>query len=245
MASGKDVWEAIAEREAYFGVATFDRYLAGELDESARNEFFESGREHVQLVFEELGETLGEIPRPTRALDYGCGVGRILIPLAERCERVVGVDISTRMLDESRRNMEAAGVTSFELQSADEFLETEAEFDLVHSYIVFQHIDPRIGYRIIGKILTDLKPGGVGMIHVTHTDTTPFFKRLRSRIYRDVPLVHRVTSVVRRNRSPFIPMYSYEMDKVFSIFDRNGCGERRLVGTDHSYRGTMIFFRKS
>ncbi len=245
MVNGKEIWEEIAEREAYFGVATFDKYLAGGLDEEAKREFFESGREHVDLVFSELENAFGPLGRPAKALDYGCGVGRVLSPLAERCESVVGVDISSGMLDECRKNLDAAGVESSELQTAEQFLAgEECEFELVHSYIVLQHVEPNIGYQIIEKMLTSLKPGGVGMIHVTHADVAPLFRRLRSRVYRDIPFAHRALSLVKREKRPFIPMYSYDMGRVAMLLDRSGCSNKRSILTDHGYSGEMIFFIK-
>ena len=35
-------------------------------------------------------------------LDVGCGVGRMLLPMSERFPRVVGLDISPKMLDHAR-----------------------------------------------------------------------------------------------------------------------------------------------
>lgn len=245
MSDGKKIWEEIATSEAYFGVATYDKYLAGGLDEEAKKEFFESGREHVDLVFTELENAFGSLGKPTKALDYGCGVGRVLIPLAERCGSVVGVDISAGMLEEGRRNIDVAGLEAFELRTAEEFVTGEdAEFDLVHSYIVLQHVEPHIGYQIIEKMLTSLKPGGVGMIHVTHTDIAPPFRRFRSSLYRKIPFVHRVLGFLKGEKRPFIPMYSYDMSRISDIFTSNGCTIRSSISTDHSYLGEMMFFRK-
>lgn len=242
MSDGKKIWEKIATSEAYFGVSTFEKYRSAELDEATKGEFFESGREHVDLVFRELENAFGSLEKPAKALDYGCGVGRVLIPLASRCDAVVGVDISTRMLDESRRNLIAAGVEAFELKTAEEFMaDDEAEFDFVHSYIVLQHVEPRIGYRIIEKMLKSLKTGGVGMIHLTHSDNAPLFRRLRSRIYRDFPFVHRA---IRRDARPFIPMYSYDMSRITNLFEGNACSARKSIPTDHGYLGEMIFLKK-
>jgi 2-polyprenyl-3-methyl-5-hydroxy-6-metoxy-1,4-benzoquinol methylase len=242
MNDAKNLWEEIAASEAYFGVSTFEKYRSAELDEATKREFFESGREHVDLIFRELEDAFGPIGRSTKALDYGCGVGRVLLPLAERCGSVVGVDISSRMIDEARKNLTAAGLGSFELRRSEDFLDADVgEFDLVHSYIVLQHVEPQIGYRIIEKMLKSLKKGGVGMIHVTHTDIAPMLRRLRSRIYRDFPFVHRA---IRREGQLFIPMYSYDMSLVAELFESNDCRVRKSIPTDHGYLGEMFFFRK-
>lgn len=242
MSDGKKIWEDIAATEAYFGVSTLDKFLAGGLDDQAKKEFFESGRKHIDLVFAELEAALGVIGRPKKALDYGCGVGRLLIPLAERCDSVVGVDISAGMLKEAKKNLDAESV-SCDLQNAEQFMaDDDAIYDLVHSYIVLQHIEPAIGYRIIKKLLRRLRPGGMGMLHITHTDKSALFTRVRTRIYRDVPLIHGFSAKLRGETRPFIPMYSYDMGQVAAIMEEHRCRKLRSIETDHGYLGEMIFF---
>jgi hypothetical protein len=58
----------------------------------------------------------------------------VLIPLAERCREVTGVDVSPAMLEEARRNCEAAGVSQVRLIRSDDNLSAIGEeFDFVHS----------------------------------------------------------------------------------------------------------------
>ncbi len=52
-------------------------------------------------------------------LDCGCGPGRTLIQASKRVGKVIGVDNSESMLEECRKNCEAAGVTNAELIFAD------------------------------------------------------------------------------------------------------------------------------
>lgn len=53
------------------------------------------------------------------AIDFGCGVGKYLPLLASHCSRVVGLDISRRLLAIARKELEAAGVPDFRLHRAD------------------------------------------------------------------------------------------------------------------------------
>ncbi len=57
-------------------------------------------------------------------LDCGCGPGRVAIQAAKRVKKVICLDSSMAMLDECRRNCEAAGVTNVEFVYAD-WQETE------------------------------------------------------------------------------------------------------------------------
>ena len=47
---------------------------------------------------------------PSRTLDFGCGVGRVAIPLARRFEHVVGLDVSPGMLTRAAEAAQRQGV---------------------------------------------------------------------------------------------------------------------------------------
>jgi SAM-dependent methyltransferase len=100
-----------------------------------------------------------------RVLEYGCGVGRLLIPAARQADRVVGVDVSTSMLDQARRNCEAAGVGRLELVMPDR-LPRETDFEFAYSFAVLIHVPRRTGEEIIAKLARLLRPGGVGAFNV-------------------------------------------------------------------------------
>jgi glycosyltransferase involved in cell wall biosynthesis/SAM-dependent methyltransferase len=100
--------------------------------------FFETGRawlaEHRRFAALANVEIKGR-----RALDFGCGVGRMTAALAEYYDIAVGVDISEEMISLARRsqrreNTEFLQVTKLPLPFADK------EYDCVYSTIVVQHI---------------------------------------------------------------------------------------------------------
>ena len=245
MDRAKQIWEDYGENDAYFAVATFDDFRRGNLDDAAKERFFESGRSHVERIWSEFEGGFNVKLAPKRALDYGCGVGRVLIALAKRCDRVVGVDISSSMLAETAKNCAERSVSNVELSTTDEFIgASSAKYDFVHSFIVLQHVEPAIGLDMIRTILDRLETGGFGMLHVTFFDRTETFKKMRSRIYRDVPLVHRILSGLQGKKSPFMPIYEYDLNVVFRVLEENSCGECVVRFSDHGLLGALIFFRK-
>jgi SAM-dependent methyltransferase len=61
-----------------------------------------------KLIAEHLGESAVRTDgTPRVAVDFGCGTGRNLLPLAEKGWRVVGVDLSVEMLREFKKKSEA------------------------------------------------------------------------------------------------------------------------------------------
>lgn len=241
----REIWEDFGVNDAYYSVLTFEKYRKANLNEAAMADFFLSGREHVASVLDVFERHFHLENAPGRAIDYGCGVGRVLLPLAERCGSVVGVDISHAMLSEARSNADRLGLENFELQNADGFLQADDErYDLVHSYIVLQHIDPATGYELIRIMIERLNPGGVGMFHVSYFDPSPRLRKLRVRVLRDLPVLNGVVRAIRGSSGPLMPMYEYDLEKVFRILQGNSCGEVLVRFSDHGMLGAMIFFRK-
>lgn len=101
--------------------------------------------------------------RAWRALEIGCGPGRLMKPLSRHFGEIHGVDVSDEMVRLARERLRAiphAHVHATNGSSLNMF--ASDSFDLVYSYAVFQHIPSRevvLEYmREIGRVL---KPGGI------------------------------------------------------------------------------------
>lgn len=245
MAKAKEQWELLGRTDPYYAVATFDKFKSKSLDDVLKDEFFATGREHVEFVAEEYELRFGDDFRPDRALDFGCGVGRLVLPFAEKAAHVTGVDISDNMLSEARRNCESRGLSNVDLLQTEEFLRSDVDFDFVHSFIVFQHIDPRIGMPLFSKIVKRLKPGGAGAIHFTYATHDGGKQALSFRLYRDYPLTFKVRSIIKGDAEPWIPIYLYNLSELMRELQLNNCQDVSINFTDHGLLGAFIFFRKA
>lgn len=103
-----------------------------------------------------------ELSPHAEALEIGCGVGRLLVPLSTRIAAAHGVDISGVMIGKSKEYCaERPNVTT---RVTDGALEAfgEGSLDFVYSFIVFQHIPFREAIatyvREAGRVLA---PGGL------------------------------------------------------------------------------------
>src|SRR5207248_8888110 len=133
-------WEFFAANDPYWAVLTDERYRKGNLDEEALAEFYRTGEEHVEFVLRTIARRINADFVPHSCLDFGCGVGRLVIPFARRGLSVVGVDVADGMLQEGRQRCADLGLTKVELvKGDDELAQVRGSFDLVHSFIVFQH----------------------------------------------------------------------------------------------------------
>jgi SAM-dependent methyltransferase len=170
MHSTDEAWRDWGKRDPYFAVITNPKFRQAAMGPEAVREFFQSGERHVEHLAMMCKRLLAETPfAPGRALDFGCGVGRIVVPLARVAKEVVGVDISEEMLEEARRNCTREGVANARFAQSDDTLSNvEGVFDFVHSFIVLQHIDVVRGRAFFQRLLDLTAPNGIAALHLTY-----------------------------------------------------------------------------
>ena len=207
--SGED-WNELAQREPYFAVITDRRYLRDNLDESARRQFFESGEADVERLLATINQ-VGEVFTPGSALDFGCGVARLTLPLARRVERVTGCDISPAMLAIARQNAEQAGATNVTFVSKLDDVRGQ-QFDFICSLLVFQHMPVSGGLAALSSLLRLLAPRGVVALHFTLRRPGGPLRRAARRLRARSPFLHRMAGRFLGDTLalPYIQMNEYD-----------------------------------
>jgi len=124
-------------------------------------EFFASGR---RWVVRYLGRWLGESAPGLefgRAVDFGCGVGRVTQALAEHFQSVVGVDVAESMVAEANRYNRFPEKVEYHLNERTDlrFLE-DASVDFVHTVLVLQHMPQDFAMAYLAEFGRILRPGG-------------------------------------------------------------------------------------
>jgi|SRR5579872_2661096 len=161
-------WESLAKRDPLWAVLSSDEYRASSLTPEAEDRFWQSGEEHVAHVFAIIRNEIAPAFAPRVALDFGCGVGRALVPLARRCDDVIGLDASPTMVERARQHLAGCGVTNAEAQRVDRTIDSAIigrhGVDFVHSVLVFQHIVATEGLDLFDQLLALLEPGGLGFV---------------------------------------------------------------------------------
>lgn len=151
-------WELFGRRDPLFGVLSDPTKQHGRWEQ---DEFFESGRAHVAKLFRILDEH-GVRVEPGHAVDFGCGVGRLTRPIAERFQHTVGVDVAPSMVALARRHNTLGNRCEFVVNpDPDLRLFDSASRDFVHSCLVLQHIPPDVSPTYIAEFLRILRPGGI------------------------------------------------------------------------------------
>jgi cyclopropane fatty-acyl-phospholipid synthase-like methyltransferase len=204
-------WDVIATHQPYFGVLANERYLAHNITPDAIEEFYNSGRKDIAHVEHVLSGLNGGRFRPNRALDFGCGVGRLTLAMAQRSKHVIGVDVADGMLRVARDQAAARKCRNVEFTTT---LPKEP-VDWVNSLIVFQHIPPARGHALLAELVDLLAPGGFFSVQLT------FFRdhRHTGEIDRDIADYRfdgTTVELLSTNTPPAgeMTMYDYDLNRV-------------------------------
>ena len=127
--------------------------------------FLATGRDEVDAVIDRI-HRLGLKPGTARALDFGCGAGRLTQALLGHFTEAVGVDFSPPMIARARE-LDPGGSCTFVLnERPDLSVFEDASFDLSYTSLVLQHIPTADAARFVGELLRVVRPGGVAALQV-------------------------------------------------------------------------------
>ena len=146
------------EQQDKYVAAEFDRQ-ATRYDDSLTVRSFQSRTQ--SLVLEKM-----RIEKGMHVLDLGCGTGTATLEIASRLEgtgRVVGLDLSEKMLGEAERKLAELGYTNVEfVLGRASVLGYEACFDYVVSTNAFHHFGDK--EEVFSQVWRSLKPSGCFLV---------------------------------------------------------------------------------
>lgn len=159
----RTTWEHLGRSDPLWAILTIP---GQEGNRWSHEEFFRSGREEITALVARLS-ALGRPAGRRRALDFGCGVGRLTQALAGHFDEVVGVDIAASMIGLARQLDGQEGRCRYVHNTGADLAVLEgARFDLVYSSYVLQHMPAALARRYVGEFIRLLAPGGVAVFQL-------------------------------------------------------------------------------
>ncbi|QNG46865.1 class I SAM-dependent methyltransferase [Sphingobium yanoikuyae] len=213
-------WCLWGERDPYYGVLT-DKRFRNDSIQQYRDVFFAVGQTFVDHWLYKFEQRFGALSR-NRALDFGCGVGRLTIPLSQQFASVTGVDISPAMLREAQVN--SAGKAIEYRLSDDHVSQVDGTFDFVNCVIVLQHIPLERGMVILKGLLDRVGEGGGCLIQITTKRRYSWKRELDYRLRHDVPGGRFLINLLKRQSAdtPMMQMNEYSLAEVLRLFHASG-----------------------
>ncbi|HYX51234.1 MAG TPA: class I SAM-dependent methyltransferase [Ktedonobacteraceae bacterium] len=175
-------WEELANLDPLWAVLTRPEGQFGNWD---LTKFFHTGENEILQIMR-VAASFGKPIARKRALDFGCGVGRLSRALSQYFDFVDAVDISDSMINKAVELNTAIPNCQFHLNSHGDLRMFAAEhFDMVCSKIVLQHLPSEALIRsYLAEFIRILKPGGLLTFQLP--SYIPLRNRLqgRRRVYR-------------------------------------------------------------
>jgi ubiquinone/menaquinone biosynthesis C-methylase UbiE len=103
-----------------------------------------------------------------KALEIGCGTGAFARRLAERCKRVIALDLSPEMIRVARARSSQFDTLEFQLADAMTWDFPQSQFDFICSIATLHHLQQR---ELFVKMKDALNPRGVLVILIWSSRT--------------------------------------------------------------------------
>lgn len=156
-------WNQLGKDDPFWAVLTDPAKQGGRWDPA---EFFQTGIDEIAEVFKDVARLNASI-QLTKALDFGCGVGRLCQALALHFSEVHGVDISPSMIEHANRFNQHGNKCHYHLNvRPDLILFPDHEFDFVYSVIALQHIETQYQREYLAEFFRVLKPNGIAVFQI-------------------------------------------------------------------------------
>lgn len=209
-------WERWGAEDPHFGVLSSEAHR----DSQNLEEFHRSGRATVEQLMAWCSANDLAVDVEGRALEFGCGVGRLLGPLASAFGSATGLDVSPGML-ELVGELDLDNVEARLAQPPDYGLEPTDEFVFFLTMLVLQHIPQSSGLDALRHCLGHVADRGVAVVHVP----TRVLDRLRygvNHLRSRHQLLFDASRLLTRNWSevgrPYMQMNRYEPDALDTVW---------------------------
>lgn len=218
-------WNRLARKNPYWAILTSlpDIDAPPDLDS-----FFRSGLMAVDREIEYL-DKYNLCPHRKRAVDFGCGLGRLTRGLAEHFDSVIGVDISEEMIRLAKaHNAHPERVDFVHNIAPDLAVFPDEYFNFIYSDITLQHIHPEVAKCYIVEFIRILKPRGVASFQVPASIPPEPVEKLKfstwppTLLRRLLRYFSKRTEMLQRLYKPYMPMYSIPKDEVELLVMQNG-----------------------
>lgn len=208
-------WDAFGKADPLWAILT----APGKRGKWQAAEFFETGVREVEALMQYI-DSLGLHPARRKALDFGCGVGRLSQALTAYFEEVHGVDVAPSMIEQANHYNRHGSRCVYHVNDRPSLeLFTDSTFDLVYSVITLQHLEPKDSARYIQEFVRVLAPGGLAVFQLPDRPAKPIRALVKRRLAKGLLQFSRVAGYLKR---PIMVMHGIEREEVLRLLERSG-----------------------
>lgn len=201
-------WNKLGELDPYWSVLTKDQFRITNFN-SNREDFFGSGKYPVDVFLASLRRLNINIKNLKSCLDFGCGVGRVLLYLSPHFNKVYGYDISKSHLVIAKKYFDFKKISNAELFHIENMrFMNFPKVDAIFSIITLQHNPPPVIKIILMRILNALLPSGVAFIQIPTYQNGYIFE---------------IERYLNSETSLDLEMHFFPQNEIFKIIDESNC----------------------
>ena len=158
-------------KNIYWSVLSSDDYHDKKLETSEIKRFLSTGTYDLDRIRRICKIVDFDFYSCKEFLDFGCGVGRVVVNLPESIKKLNCVDFSSAHLEEAIKNLKLHrksnnNYAKYLINSYHDLEKLPKNQDIIHSFIVLQHNTPPIIEKIIGFLLNSLSSKGLAILHI-------------------------------------------------------------------------------
>jgi len=176
---------------------------------------------------------LSKVKSSDEVLDLACGTGRLTLPVAKKCKRVTGYDISASMIAKARVKAEELGLDiEFHEGSMTKLPFVDESFDVIISLLALMHITPEDRLQVFSEASRVLRPGGRMIISVKNSIFERFCQADRF-LVKDKTVIEQKELVFTHTSSGTdltIPWYSFSPQDLSMFFSQVGMSIVHMKG---------------
>jgi 2-polyprenyl-3-methyl-5-hydroxy-6-metoxy-1,4-benzoquinol methylase len=212
-------WNELGKRDARWAVLTAQEKAQNRW---SREEFYETGRQDVTALMSHI-EALGLSSKRQRALDFGCGLGRLTKWLPLYCADVIGIDIAESMIEQARREAPNPRCQYLVNTSTNLAILGDQSFDFILTKLVLQHMPPRYIRGYLRELLGRLSPGGVFVFQLPtpSRELAPVGSGIK--MYLPMALIIVYRKLRRALTFPRMESHGLSKDEVLTLVRAAGC----------------------
>lgn len=181
------------------------------------DEFFRTGKEEAKELMKYIESLSINIPR-RKALDFGCGVGRVTQSLACYFDEVYGIDIAPSMIELAKKYNRHGDKCKYYLNETNDLkLFNDNVFDFIYSNITLQHMKPQYARNYIKEFLRVLILHGLIIFQLPSESIFKNLKKLG--FYSEIKIKKLYAHL---NGQPIMETYVIKREEMVTFLERNG-----------------------
>ncbi|OHE56484.1 MAG: hypothetical protein A2Z47_04170 [Thermodesulfovibrio sp. RBG_19FT_COMBO_42_12] len=158
-------WESLAQYDPMWAILSDPKKKGNKWD---INDFLMTGEREIGDLISYFGNSLKRKGDRLVALDFGCGMGRLSLALAQYYEEVIGIDISETMINLANQILDGhssslKGRVTYRLNNSNSIPIEDNKCDLIYSNIVLQHMNIDDALFYITEFVRVLKRDGLAV----------------------------------------------------------------------------------